>query len=123
MTLNINGITIAPFKNPNQQPYGGFANTTSAGKYPVSQSESNFNGYSYSLGQTILWPSSEHAYHGQKLLNLMHRYATQQRPQWTKTPPLSFSQSLMLLAGAPKPAKTKEDDEEMQVVSPYNGFN
>ncbi|SNV11514.1 substrate of the Dot/Icm secretion system [Legionella waltersii] len=70
--LNLNGLKIAPFKNPTTQPYGSFANTTPVGtnakEYRIQQSVSvhgqplNFN-----------WPSSEHAYHAQKIIHLKNK--------------------------------------------------
>ena len=61
----VNGQQVAVFKDPSSKPYGGFANTTKAGEYPVEQ-EINVAGESLSFK----WPSSEHAYHAQKLLYL-----------------------------------------------------
>lgn len=56
---------VAVFKDPDEAEYGGFANTTKGGKYPVKQTVT-LNG----VQQEITWPSSEHAYHAQKLIEL-----------------------------------------------------
>lgn len=58
----INDQKVAPFKKPDGR-YGGFANTTN--QYPVRQ-EVELDGKKV----TFKWPSSEHAYHAQKLINL-----------------------------------------------------
>jgi hypothetical protein len=66
--LNLNSVKIAPFKNPTIPLYGSFANTT-----PV-----NMGAKEYRVKQTINirppveidWPSSELAYHAQKILYL-----------------------------------------------------
>ncbi|MHB1947447.1 MAG: hypothetical protein ACYCQI_04975, partial [Gammaproteobacteria bacterium] len=90
----VQGIgALAPFKTQNSF-YGAFANTTPSagitppfhpGAYPIRQ-EKDFMGNSLptlpippaSRGPSgaigIDWPSSEHAYHGQKLLFLLSRY-------------------------------------------------
>lgn len=55
----------APFKLPTNLPYGAFANTTAAGNYPIQQTVTI---HGQSLSYT--WPSSEHAYHAQKIIHL-----------------------------------------------------
>lgn len=61
----IGGFQVAPFKTPSKEPYGAYANTTPSGKYPVKQTITLHK-------QTLrfTWPSSEHAYHAQKILHL-----------------------------------------------------
>ena len=59
------GFKIAPFKRTEIQPYGAFANTTKPGKYPINQTIS-LDGQP----RTFNWPSSEHAFHAQKILYL-----------------------------------------------------
>lgn len=73
---------IAPFKNPNLKPYGPFANATNAWEYPVKQA--------VTVHEELLhfnWPSSEHAFHAQKLIHLkLKLVATDPRqPILTKT--------------------------------------
>lgn len=62
---------IAPFKD-HIPPYGAFANTTPAGDYPVPQVID---------GKKYVWPSSEHAYHAQKLKQLLEDNAGDPRKQ------------------------------------------
>lgn len=61
----IGGVKVAPFKTPSKEPYGAYANTTPSGAYPVKQTitvhRQRFD---------FTWPSSEHAYHAQKILHL-----------------------------------------------------
>lgn len=82
--LNLNGVKIAPFKNPNTQPYGSFANTTPVGagakEYRIQQTVSV-------PGQTLNfnWPSSEHAYHAQKIIYLMNKLPERDPAQQTLT--------------------------------------
>lgn len=64
--LIVNGMKIAPFESPDIEPYGAFANTTKGDQYSVEQTV-DFNGGSY----TYTWPSSEHAYHAQKIIYLI----------------------------------------------------
>ncbi|WP_133128501.1 NADAR family protein [Legionella nagasakiensis] len=61
--LQCGAFKIAPFKQSDVPPYGAFANTTKAGIYPIPQTVS-IGGQSHSF----TWPSSEHAFHAQKLL-------------------------------------------------------
>jgi predicted NAD-dependent protein-ADP-ribosyltransferase YbiA (DUF1768 family) len=60
------GVLVQPFKVSSNQPCGSFANTTSIySQYTVTQSLPS------PLSQfldTITWPSSEHAFHAQKLI-------------------------------------------------------
>jgi hypothetical protein len=67
---------IAPFKDE-IPPYGDFANTTSNNKYKINQTQLWDGTLIASLGlpSTITWPSSEHAYHGQKLLEFRKNLA------------------------------------------------
>ena len=62
-SLRIGNAKVAPFKDSSKHPYGGFANTTNA--YPVKQTLT-VDGKS----KTFNWPSSEHAFHAQKILHL-----------------------------------------------------
>ncbi|CZG41081.1 TPA: hypothetical protein NI842_001205 [Legionella pneumophila] len=59
---------VASFKDPNKPPYGPFANTTNAGEFPLKQTVL-IHGIEYSF----IWPSSEHAFHAQKLIHLMNK--------------------------------------------------
>ncbi|HAT2140567.1 TPA: hypothetical protein I8027_003015 [Legionella pneumophila] len=59
---------VASFKDPNKLPYGPFANTTNAGEFPLKQTVL-IHGIEYSF----TWPSSEHAFHAQKLIHLMNK--------------------------------------------------
>ncbi len=61
--IQVGSFKIAPFKDSNKGPYGPFANTTN--KYPVTQTVS-VDGKDH----TFEWPSSEHAFHAQKILHL-----------------------------------------------------
>lgn len=65
-SVTINGQKSAVFKDPTSKPYGGFVNTTKAGEYPVKQTITTAHGEKLNF----TWPSSEHAYHAQKLLHL-----------------------------------------------------
>lgn len=62
----VNNAKIAPFKYQKGNDYGAFINTTTAGSFPVAQNiqigsrTHNFN-----------WPSSEHAFHAQKIIHRM----------------------------------------------------
>ena len=73
--LNIGGMKAAPFKYSDIEPYGAFANTTTGDTYRVRQSV-NLDGVTYNFN----WPSSEHAYHAQKLIYLIRNntYASEQ---------------------------------------------
>lgn len=64
----LGNVKIAPFKTPSVPPYGGFANTTAAGVYAVEQTV-DLDG----VLQTFYWPSSEHAYHAQKIIHLKRK--------------------------------------------------
>ncbi len=66
--VSVNGLKVATFKDPNHKPYGAFANTTKAFEYPIKQ-EVEIDGKK----QIFNWPSSEHAYHAQKILHLIKR--------------------------------------------------
>ena len=80
--IQLGATKIAPFKNPSIEPYGAFTNTTVAWEYPVKQTvtvheeQLHFN-----------WPSSEHAFHGQKLIHLKLKLAATdpRQPILTKT--------------------------------------
>ncbi|WP_115712830.1 hypothetical protein [Legionella sainthelensi] len=64
----IKNSKIAPFKYGHNLPYGSFINTTKTGDYPVKQTisinDSFFN---------FVWPSTEHAFHAQKIIHLMRK--------------------------------------------------
>ncbi len=77
-TATVNGYKVAPFKDPKSDYYGGFANTTN--KYPVTQTLI-LDGQK----QTFKWPSSEHAYHAQKLIHLKNKYQWDSQAQQTLT--------------------------------------
>jgi predicted NAD-dependent protein-ADP-ribosyltransferase YbiA (DUF1768 family) len=66
--LLINHFKIAPFKYETNLPYGALANTTKAGIYPIKQvirvGKESFD---------FIWPSSEHAFHAQKILHLINK--------------------------------------------------
>ncbi|MDI9818481.1 MULTISPECIES: NADAR family protein [unclassified Legionella] len=74
------GIKIAPFKRPDIEPYGVFANTTSPGKYPIRQ-KVDMDGKQVAIN----WPSSEHAYHAQKILHLKGKLEPSHPAQKTLT--------------------------------------
>lgn len=82
--LNLNGAKIAPFKYPSVQPYGSFANTTPVGsgdkEYRIQQSI-DIDGKSINLN----WPSSEHAYHAQKIIHLKGKLDPQDPAQHVLT--------------------------------------
>lgn len=66
----LGSIKIAPFKSPSVEPYGHLANATIAWEYPVKQA--------VTVHKELLhfnWPSSEHAFHGQKLIHLKLKLA------------------------------------------------
>ena len=67
--ISLNGSKIAPFKYDSNPPYGAFINTTKAGSYSVKQVIEMTNGTSFSF----VWPSSEHAFHAQKIIHLMKK--------------------------------------------------
>ncbi|CEG58018.1 hypothetical protein [Legionella fallonii] len=66
--VQLGNAKIAPFKYGDNPPYGAFINTTKAGEYPVAQ-----NVMIDGKPVTFNWPSSEHAYHAQKLIHLMNK--------------------------------------------------
>ena len=66
--VQLGNAKIAPFKYGDNKPYGALINTTKAGKYPVKQ-DVMVDGKPV----TFNWPSSEHAYHAQKLIHLMNK--------------------------------------------------
>lgn len=78
--VSLGGVKIAPFKNPSTEPYGVFANTTPSGKYPIKQTVT-IDGNS----RTIVWPSSEHAFHAQKILHLKGKLPASHPAQETLT--------------------------------------
>jgi hypothetical protein len=64
------GFLVAPFKQPNGA-YGAAANTTKFNHYSIMQRQFRGRKVSDLLGDSrdiIVWPSSEHAFHGNKLL-------------------------------------------------------
>ncbi|MCP0913680.1 MULTISPECIES: NADAR family protein [Legionella] len=78
--LQRNGVKIAPFKNPEIEPYGAFANTTEPGEHPIDQT--------VILGgknTTLHWPSSEHAFHAQKIIYLKEQLGQNHPAQATLT--------------------------------------
>ena len=66
--IQLGNAKIAPFKHEDNKPYGALINTTKAGEYPVKQ-DVMVDGRPV----TFNWPSSEHAYHAQKLIHLMNK--------------------------------------------------
>lgn len=67
--VTLGSAKIAPFKYDDKQtPYGGFINTTAAGTYPVKQDITINN-----IPLSFSWPSSEHAFHAQKIIHLMRK--------------------------------------------------
>nr|HAT8715100.1 hypothetical protein [Legionella jordanis] len=61
-------IKIAPFKYTDIEPYGAFANTTGPGHKPIRQT------LMVDGAQRVFqWPSSEHAFHAQKILYLKNK--------------------------------------------------
>ena len=62
----VGNFRIAPFKTPSKGPYGPFANTTN--RYPVKQTVKIAG-----QDETFNWPSSEHAFHAQKILHLLQK--------------------------------------------------
>jgi O-acetyl-ADP-ribose deacetylase (regulator of RNase III) len=72
----VNGLPCAPFKH-NIPPYGPLINTTtpnSGFSFKQITSSDKIPILSSGFGNKIKWPSSEHAYHGQKLLALMVKW-------------------------------------------------
>lgn len=69
---------LAPIKTQEdikRTPYGGLINTTKADTHKIDQT-TDYKGQPLPVppGPSIHWPSSEHAFHGQKLLFLLNRY-------------------------------------------------
>lgn len=69
--LLLNGFKLAPFKIPAIDPYGPFANTTGAGRYNITQTVTI-----HGITSSFVWPSSEHAFHAQKILYLKRQYVS-----------------------------------------------
>lgn len=86
---------IAPMKYEDNKPYGALINTTKAGHYPIKQ-EVMVNGKPISF----TWPSSEHAYHAQKLIHLMNKDAN-------STDPNAKARQMIILDTLHKIANTK----------------
>ena len=61
----LGSVKIAPFKDPHVKPYGPFSNATRAWEYPVKQTIT-MHGEQFHFN----WPSSEHAFHAQKIIHL-----------------------------------------------------
>ena len=66
--LKHQGVKLAPFKTTGVSPFGAFENTTPPGKYPIAQTK-NIDGQPRQFN----WPSSEHAYHAQKIIALKEK--------------------------------------------------
>jgi predicted NAD-dependent protein-ADP-ribosyltransferase YbiA (DUF1768 family) len=93
--ISLNGSKIAPFKYDSNPPYGAFINTTKAGSYPVKQVVEFTNGTSFSF----VWPSSEHAFHAQKIIHLMKKNISNAQVQQILMDTLRRIESTKAIAG------------------------
>lgn len=100
--VSLGKFKIAPFKDPALQPYGAFANTTPSGAYPIKQTVM-LDG----KPREFVWPSSEHAYHAQKILHLKNTLGDKHPAQKTLT--LMLNEIEKTYAGTGKEYRPRED--------------